>query len=252
MPDSRFVVEEVAAGTWRIDDGVANFYLRKDGASGVLIDAGCRGSARGLATALRLSGLRVEDIAAVLLTHAHIDHVGVADRVRKRADAPVYLAPGDEPMSRCRNGGRLRGIVTLFGLDWGLKTGWSLLRGHCLPYPRLASTTGIADGEVLDLPGKPRVLALPGHTAGSVAFLFEDSSTLFTGDALTTHTLEDGSVGCSAVSPDYDEDPLQSLQSLERLDGVEAGLILPGHGPDFTGGVDRATVLARAAAAREE
>jgi glyoxylase-like metal-dependent hydrolase (beta-lactamase superfamily II) len=249
---SRFIVDEVAAGTWRINDGVANFYLRKDGGTAIVVDAGCRGSARGLAIALRLAGLKVENVVAVLLTHAHIDHVGVAERVRKRANATVYVHPDDEPMTRCRNGGRLRGTVTLLGMDWGLKTGWELYRGHCFPYPRIAETGSVDDGEMLDLPGSPRVISLPGHTAGSVAFLFEGSSTLFSGDALTTYTAPDGSVTCRGVSVQYDEDPGSALESMDRLDGVQAGLILPGHGPDFTEGVPRAVSLARAEAASAE
>jgi glyoxylase-like metal-dependent hydrolase (beta-lactamase superfamily II) len=179
--------------------------------------------------------------------------VGVAERVRKRSGAGVYIHPEDEAMSGCRNGGFLRGTVTLLGLDWGPKMAVDLLRNHCLPYPRVAETVAVADGEVLDLPGKPRVIALPGHTPGSIAFHFEASSTLFSGDALTTYTRPDGKVGCSAVSPDFDEDPEMSLESMNRLEGVQAGLILPGHGPDFTDGVDRAVKLARDdAAAKDE
>ncbi len=250
MTESRFTVDEVAAGTWRINDGVANFYLRKQDGSALVIDAGCRGSARGLAIALRLSGLRVEDVVAVLLTHAHIDHVGVAERVRKRAEAPVYVHPDDEAMTRCRNGGIARGAITWFGLDWGPRAAWSLFRGHCFPYPRIAETTPVDDGEVLDLPGKPRVITLPGHTMGSVAYLFEGSSTLYSGDALCTYRAEDGSIGCSAQSMQYDEDPVMALESLIRLGPVQAGLILPGHGPDFSEGVDRAVAKARADAAK--
>lgn len=249
MADSRFTVDEVAAGTWRINDGVANFYLRKQDGSALLIDAGCRGSSRGLAVALRLSGLRVEDVVGVLLTHAHIDHVGVAERVRKRAEAPVYVHSDDEAMTRCRNGGVVRGAITWLGLDWGPRAAWSLFRGHCFPYPRIAQTVSIDDGEVLDLPGKPHVIPLPGHTMGSVAFHFEDSSTLFSGDALCTSKAEDGSISCSAQSLQFDEDPVMALESIERLERVQAGLILPGHGPDFSEGIHRALVLARADAA---
>lgn len=246
MANDRFTVDEVAAGTWRINDGVANFYLRKEGKSGLLIDAGCRGSAPGLARALRLAALSVEEIVGVLLTHAHIDHVGVAERVRRRSEATVFLHGDDEEMARVRGGPVLR-FQTLLGLNWGARTAWSLARSRCLPYPAIGEMLEVEDGEVLDLPGRPRVIWMPGHTMGSCAFLFEGISTLFSGDALVTAVQAGGAVTCLASPAAFDDDPVLALESVGRLEGVGAGLILPGHGPDFSEGVPAAIAQARAA-----
>jgi glyoxylase-like metal-dependent hydrolase (beta-lactamase superfamily II) len=247
VAERTFTVDEVAAGTWRIDDGLANFYLRKENGSGLLIDGGCRGSARGLARALRLAGLAVEDVVAVLLTHSHIDHVGVAERVRVRSQSPVYLHADDHVMARCATPGLLGAVKTRLGMDWGPRVAWGLLKGHCLPYPVVRELTPVADGEVLDLPGKPRVIWMPGHTMGSCAFLFEGISTLFSGDALVTMAGRDGAVRCLASPAAYDDDPVAALESVERLVDLQAGLVLPGHGPDFSDGLSVAVAQARAA-----
>ena len=246
MPSREFKVDEVAAGTWRIDDGVANFYLRKEGKSALLIDAGCRGSARGLARALRLANLAVSDVVAVLLTHAHIDHVGVAERVHERSDTTVYLHPDDNEMACCRTPGLFGGLKTRAGMNWGPRVAWGLLKGRCLPYPAISELTPVSDGEVLDLPGKPRVVWMPGHTMGSCAFLFEGLATLFSGDALVTMADRDGTVRCLASPSAFDDDPAMALESVDRLADVQAGLILPGHGPDFSDGVPTAIAQARA------
>jgi glyoxylase-like metal-dependent hydrolase (beta-lactamase superfamily II) len=246
VAERQFKVDEVAAGTWRINDGLANFYLRKERTSALVIDAGCRRSARGLAKALRLANLAVSDVVAVLLTHSHIDHVGIAERLHRRSDAAIYLHPDDNAMAFCATPGFLGGIKTRLGMDWGLKVAWGLFRGGCLPYPVISDLTAVTDGEVLDLPGRPRVIWMPGHTMGSCAFLFEGISTLFTGDALVTAADRDGTVRCLASPAAYDDDPALALESVDRLADVQAGLILPGHGPDFSEGVAVAVAQARA------
>ena len=91
------------------------------------------------------------------------------------------------------------------------------------------------------------MIALPGHTPGSAALHLASRDTLFVGDALATYAVTTGAEG-PMIAP-FSADPATALASLARLDGVEAGLVLPGHGQPWTGGVADAVRLIRTGAA---
>jgi glyoxylase-like metal-dependent hydrolase (beta-lactamase superfamily II) len=70
---------------------------------------------------------------------------------------------------------------------------------------------------------------------------------LFIGDAIATHGVTTG-IDRPRIAP-FSADPVQALASLARLDGLEAGYVLPGHGQAWTRGVAAALAEVRAAAA---
>jgi len=108
----------------------------------------------------------------------------------------------------------------------------------------LKETRPLVDGDVLPVPGNPRVLHVPGHTKGSCALLLEESSILFTGDALVTEDPLSGRRSPTLL-PSYDnQNHHQALRSLEKLSATDARLVLPGHGPPWRAGVVEATTLA--------
>lgn len=103
---------------------------------------------------------------------------------------------------------------------------------HAAGLPKLAELTGVevtavADGDVVRVDGLAlQVLATPGHTSDSVSYLDCDDGALYTGDTLlgrgtTVVAHPDGRLA------DY-------LASLERLGGVDATRIRPGHGPEVS------------------
>jgi hypothetical protein len=75
--------------------------------------------------------------------------------------------------------------------------------------------SGFGDGEVLDVPGSPRVVHAPGHTDGSAAILLEDRSVLFTGDVLCTHNAYTGRVGPQIMPSGLNADTPRALASLD-------------------------------------
>lgn len=101
-----------------------------------------------------------------------------------------------------------------------------------------------------DVPGRPRVITLPGHTPGSVGYLFADRGLLFTGDALVTYDGITGYRGPGVVSRAFTHDSRTALASLTALDAINAGLLLPGHGEPFAGTPADAAAHARSAGAR--
>jgi glyoxylase-like metal-dependent hydrolase (beta-lactamase superfamily II) len=102
----------------------------------------------------------------------------------------------------------------------------------------LAEVSTFGDGANLDVPGSPRVILLPGHTPGSAALHVASLGALFVGDALATVSVASGVSG-PMIAP-FSADRVTALASLARLDGVEAGWLLPGHGQPWTGGVQAA------------
>jgi glyoxylase-like metal-dependent hydrolase (beta-lactamase superfamily II) len=111
--------------------------------------------------------------------------------------------------------------------------------------PAVAQLDEIADGEVLDVPGSPRVVHAPGHTAGSCALFLEDRSLLFSGDALVTLDMTRGRTGPQIIRGPVTEDARLALESLGELADTNAETVLPGHGEPWPHGVKSAVDIAR-------
>ena len=93
-------VTEVAKGVHRLTNGVANFYLIEESGKLVLVDAGAPKDWALFARAALELGKTVGDLDAVLLTHAHTDHTGFAERARATTGARVWIHEHDVQMSR--------------------------------------------------------------------------------------------------------------------------------------------------------
>ena len=246
-------------GVHRLGDDMVNFYLVEDGPELLLVDAGLPRHFPQLTRLLERLGRSLPDINAVLLTHGHVDHLGIAERVRRESGAPVWVhpadaaalkrptrpAPGAEP-----EGSLVRYLVrrpVAIGLAWHMMRSGALATSPVHSYEALST----GSGQSLDLPGRPRIVAVPGHTPGSVAVHFSLTShtVVLTGDALVTSDGIAGRTGPSIVNAGFTHDTAQALDSLEALAGLDAEVVLPGHGEPFTGGVSEAVRLARLAGA---
>ena len=91
---------EIGEGLERLTHGVSNFYLLEDGGKVTLVDAGTPGDWPVLIEALHRRSIEPSKIDAVLLTHAHADHTGFAERARTEADARVWIHKADEESAR--------------------------------------------------------------------------------------------------------------------------------------------------------
>jgi glyoxylase-like metal-dependent hydrolase (beta-lactamase superfamily II) len=107
--------------------------------------------------------------------------------------------------------------------------------------------SSFSDGETIDIPGRPRAVHAPGHTAGSAALLLEDRRILFTGDVLCTKNPLTGRPGPQIMPSGLNEDTAEALRSLDTLTGATADVILPGHGDPYRDGVPAAVAAAKAA-----
>jgi glyoxylase-like metal-dependent hydrolase (beta-lactamase superfamily II) len=241
-------VMEAAEGVHRLTNGVANFYLIQQSGKLVLVDAGAPKDWALFTQAVQGLGKAASDLDAVLLTHAHTDHTGFAEQARATTGARVWIHQQDVQMARTGKVGPRDGKQSAYllrGAFW--RTVLVLgMRGATKIIP-IREVSGFSDGEVLDVPGSPRVVHAPGHTGGSAAILLEDRSVLLTGDVLCTHNPYTGRVGPQIMPSGLNADTAQALASLANLTGIKADVLLPGHGEPWTEGVGEAIRQARAA-----
>lgn len=237
---------QLAPSIRRLGTGMINSYLVEESGLVTVIDAGVPGYWGDLPAELAAMGRSLEDVRALVLTHGHSDHIGFAERLRRERGVPVSvheldaaLARGEAPNPAKGLGPTRMGALLSFLFYSARKGGLRLVH--------VGEVSTFGDGATLDVPGSPRVILLPGHTPGSAALHMPQLDALFVGDALATLAVTTGATG-PRIAP-FTADPGAALSSLDRLDGIEAGLVLPGHGQAWTGGVAEAVRRVRAASA---
>jgi glyoxylase-like metal-dependent hydrolase (beta-lactamase superfamily II) len=214
-------------------------YAGPDGVT--LIDSGYVGQRDLLVASLDAIGRRPEDIAAVLITHGHADHLGGAAWLADQFGTPVH-AHADEvanvsravmqqarPPAVLRNAWR-RGVV-----PWAAAILPMLDRRPDLGVP---SVTPLPEREAhVAVPGHPRALLIDGHTSGHTAYEFEDEGVLVIGDALVTGHRTSPLVGPQLLPSIFHHDVERARASLVRAGASSARVVLPGHGEAWVGPV---------------
>ena len=150
----------------------------------------------------------------IVVTHAHIDHVGGAALLKKATGAPVFLNQRDLGLLRMME----------------VQAGWLGVPTPEVVPPDASADDGLAIG-LSRLPAE--VLHTPGHTPGSICLLFPEQHLLLAGD-----TLFAGSIGRTDLPGGDGSQILRSLR--DRLMVLpDATRVLPGHGPETTIGEER-------------
>lgn len=210
----------------RLGNDVVACYLIDTPDGITLIDAGLPGHWRDLRRELNSLGKSVDDIRGLVLTHGDSDHIGFAERLRSEHGVPVFIHAADA--ARARTGDKPK--TTLGPLRPGptLRFFGYLLSKNGLRTRYVAAATEVHDGDVLDLPGNPSIVGMPGHSPGSVAVHVPLADAVFVGDALTTRHVLTGRTGPQPAP--FTDDQAQALASLDRIAALQASWVLPGHG----------------------
>lgn len=204
----------------RIKLPLANAYLVQ-GERPILIDTGAPGDAGRIVRALAQANVQPADLALILLTHGHGDHVGAANELAVLSGAPVALHSADDAMAR--TGRNVLG--TLNGLEARM-----IAPFVDKPFPPAAASILLA--APLDL--RPygvagEVIATPGHTPGSISIFFDN------GDAIVGDLLMGGRMG-GALWPSrprlhyFVGDFAQLATSMDSVLARRPQRLLVGHG----------------------
>ncbi|WP_411093539.1 MBL fold metallo-hydrolase [Streptomyces sp. 049-1] len=239
-------VVHVGDEVYAVSGSNTNWVIIKEGDSCTLIDSGYPNDYAALLTSLNTLGLAPDSVAAVLITHAHNDHIGAAERLRVAFDIPVLMHEAEVPHAR-RDFLDQVSIGTVLGQAWrpGVLP-WAVhaLRAGGTAHVPVAAPLAFPAPGPLDLPGSPVPVPTPGHTLGHCAYHLPQSGILISGDALVTAHPTSRIAGPQLLPDMFHTDRVRALASLSELAAVEADVVVPGHGPVHHGTPKDAAVMA--------
>ncbi|MEU3663945.1 MBL fold metallo-hydrolase [Streptomyces sp. NPDC032940] len=240
-------VRHVAEGTYLVHGSNTNWVVLTEGDAVTLIDTGYPGDRQLLLDSLAQIGSSPEAVTAVLITHAHNDHLGSAEYLRSAHGTPVLLHEAEVPHAR-------RDFLQQVSVGEVLRNSWRpgvlpwmahvLRSGGTRQHPVTAPAPFPADGP-LDLPGRPVPVHTPGHTDGHCVYHLPDAGVVVSGDALVSGHAISRVRGPQLLPRMFDHDRERTAASLDIIAGLDGDVLLPGHGPVHRGPVKDAARLAR-------
>lgn len=252
---------EPAPGVFRLElslpfEGLdrVNAYVLTDGDAATLVDCGIYfpdgAEDHGwpeLVRAIEACDLRVKDIKRLILTHSHIDHYGMAGRVKDETGCDIVMhRAADEELELLRHPEQVAEELRSTYRDHGVTeedlielTRYEDWRGFV--HSLVDADTWLDGDEGLEVDTRTwRVVHTPGHARSHVCLWSEQDGLLISGDHLLP-----------TITPHIDfrrgeGDPLGDfLESLGKVEGLAPEIVLPGHGRPFADGAERARVTAR-------
>ena len=232
----------------RLGDDAISFYLLEDTGRYTVFDAALPAYFELLLDALNKRGADLSAIDALVLTHAHPDHIGFAERLRAECGARVMVHHADAGYATTAEQPSSERPPSDYLQRWpqAQTTFASAIAAGVMEIAPVAEVETFTDGDVLDVPGHPRVIATPGHTPGQCSFLLPEHDALVLGDTLEGFNVLTGRYG-PQIGPDgTNTSSEQALASLDRLEEISVGALLFGHGAPWRWGTAAALASARA------
>ncbi|WLV23558.1 MBL fold metallo-hydrolase [Aciduricibacillus chroicocephali] len=187
----------------------ANCYIVFKGKDAIIIDPGS--DAQAIEHAIDQLDLTPQ---AILLTHAHFDHIGALDEIRKRYQTEVYIHEDEK--------------------DWLQDSG--LNRSKLFSGEDIVTSPAehyLYEGKMEIGPFSIEVLHTPGHSPGSVSFVFHEDEKVISGDALFFQ-----GIGRTDL-PGGDRDILENSIKSRLYQLPDTYTVYPGHGPNTTIGSEK-------------
>jgi glyoxylase-like metal-dependent hydrolase (beta-lactamase superfamily II) len=183
-----------------------------------------------------------------VLTHAHFDHLGFAERARSELRVPVYVHENDVPLTRHPwryDFERPRSLYLATQVQ-ALPIVAALVRNRAWWPPPVREVVRYQEG-TLPVAGSPGVVFTPGHTHGHCALHLPDRDAVIAGDAIVTLDPYTARTGPRLVARAATVDSERNLRSLDALAETAARTVLVGHGEPWTQGAEAEVARAREA-----
>jgi glyoxylase-like metal-dependent hydrolase (beta-lactamase superfamily II) len=219
---------------------LVNWTLVTDGDGVLLIDAGFPGDREDVLGSLGQLGFGVDDVRAILLTHAHVDHLGSAIWFAKTHGTPVYCH-ADEVGHCKREYLEQAGPADILPHIWQprfVKWTVAISRKGAMVRDGIPTTQALTENVAAGLPGTPMSIPTPGHTSGHCSYVVD--GVLVAGDALVTGHPVSTRSGPQLLPALFNHDQDSCVRSLAALGMLDTDVLLPGHGPVWRGSIREA------------
>ncbi len=219
---------------------LVNWTLVTDDSGVMLIDAGFPGSRPDVLASLRELGFGPTDVRAILLTHAHVDHLGSAIWFAKTHGTPVYCHAeevGHAKREYLQQASPLDLALHAWQPRW-VKWSLDIVRKGALLHEGIPAAGALTEDVAETLPGRPLAVPTPGHTGGHCSYLVD--GVLVSGDALVTGHPLAARPGPQLLHRVFNHDEQGCVRSLAALAMLETDLMIPGHGQLWTGPIREA------------
>lgn len=223
-------VREVADGVFHVRGTEVNWYLVREGEDVTLIDSGYPGDLARVEESVRVIGRRPGDVRAVLLTHAHVDHMGAAQHFADRYGAAVWTDAVEakhahrEFLEQASALDVTKNIWRPGVLPWLTK----VMRVGAAKDVRVPSAAPFPVDGAVDVPGRPVPVPTRGHTSGHTCYFLPSVGAVCTGDELVTGHAVSRENGPQLSPAFFSHRDIRG--AIDVLAGLDADLILPGHG----------------------
>jgi len=231
----------------RAGNALVNWYLLEEGGRVTIVDAGLPGYRPDVEPELERIGRRRADVEAIVLTHAHIDHIGFAAKLQEDWGIPVLVHEAEVAQATTGKAPKTEGGLPLALVRHATarKVIAHIVRHGGARPPRVAQATPFRDGETLDVPGRPVAIHTPGHSPGHCVLHVPAEGALFTGDAMSHWNTLTGAPGPVLPPSPFNASTAEAARSLARVEALDAQTLYFGHGDPWTGGAAAAVAVAR-------
>ncbi|WP_396903832.1 MBL fold metallo-hydrolase [Mycolicibacterium phlei] len=219
---------------------LVNWTLVADQTGVVLIDAGFPGHRDDVLASLRQLGFGPDDLRAILLTHAHVDHLGSAIWFAKNHGTPVYCHAAEVGHAKREYLEQVSPLDVAKHIWQPRFTTWTatIVRKGGLVRDGIPTAQPYTEQVAASLPGTPRAVPTPGHTGGHCSFVVD--GVLVSGDALVTGHPVSTRSGPQLLPGLFNHDQRSCVRSLSALGLLDTEVLLPGHGPVWRGSIREA------------
>lgn len=222
-----------------VEGPAVNWTILYEAGEFTLVDAGYPGDAELIIASINDVGLTMQQMTAIVVTHAHVDHIGAIPTLLQRKDVPVMLS-AQEVRHAKREYLEQATPQQVAARSWRPRTlKWSthVLKSGGTQDIRIPSAIAFEADKPIDVPGRPMPVVSPGHTSGHTCYHLPEHRAVITGDALITGHPTSKTRGPQMIGNFFSHDAAQNAASVRELAQLKAtDTILPGHGPLWRGG----------------